>query len=228
ELKEKLYRKLGKAQKQDDGRNQRSKVAFARELHLPVVNGKVAFPDVRIEYANQEMEISRVDLELATGHYHAQHLSEKARACLQVPRAARRAWHSLKRFWGKVMPRPVCSSETVVSITCIRGWSIERLAGNIFATGANIPSSTCARNWRFWILCWAISITGILKPRMTRLLTSAEIWASLDSCCPQSTMPERSGREQLRDISWINSRCSSRPNPLHHLWSLSVLWTPDS
>ena len=84
ELKEKLYRKLGKAQKQDDGLNQRSKVGFARELHLPVVNGKVAFPDVRIEYANQEMEISRVDLELATGHYHAQHLSEKARAGFQI------------------------------------------------------------------------------------------------------------------------------------------------
>ena len=84
ELKEKLYRKLGKAHTQDEGQNQRSKVAFARELHLPVVNGKVAFPDVRIEYANQEMEISRVDLELATGHYHGQHLSQKARAGFQI------------------------------------------------------------------------------------------------------------------------------------------------
>jgi len=84
EPKEKLYRKLGKAQRQDDGRNQRSKVAFAREVHLPVVNGKVAFPGLRIEYANQEMEISRVDLELATGHYHAEHLAEKARAGFQI------------------------------------------------------------------------------------------------------------------------------------------------
>jgi hypothetical protein len=84
ELKEKLYRKLGKSQTQDDGRNQRSKLALADQLRLPVVNGKVAFPDVRIEYANQEMEISRVDLELATGHYHAQHLSEKARAGFQI------------------------------------------------------------------------------------------------------------------------------------------------
>ncbi len=84
ELKEKLYQKLGKARTQDDGRNQRSKVAFARELQVPVVNGKVAFPDLRIEYANQEMEISRVDLELATGHYHAEHLSEKARAGFQI------------------------------------------------------------------------------------------------------------------------------------------------
>jgi len=84
ELKGKLYRKLGKAQTQDDGRNHRSKIAFARELHLPVVNGKVAFPDLRIEYANQEMEISHVDLELATGHYHGEHLAEKARAGFQI------------------------------------------------------------------------------------------------------------------------------------------------
>lgn len=84
ELKEKLYRKLGKARTQDDAMNHRSKVAFARELRLPVVNGKVAFPDLRIEYANQEMEISRVDLELATGHYHARHLAEKAHAGFQI------------------------------------------------------------------------------------------------------------------------------------------------
>jgi len=84
ELKAKLYQKLGKAQTQDDRQNQRSKFAFARELHLPVVNGKVALPDLRIEYANQEMEISRVDLELATGHYHAEHLAEKARAGFQI------------------------------------------------------------------------------------------------------------------------------------------------
>lgn len=84
ELKEKLYRKLGKAQAPGEGWNQRSKLALADQLRLPVVNGKVAFPDVRIEYANREMEISRVDLELATGHYHAQHLSEKARAGFQI------------------------------------------------------------------------------------------------------------------------------------------------
>src|SRR6266404_888888 len=38
------------------------------------------------------------------------------------------------------MPRPVCCSETVVSITCFRASSIEPLAGNIFATAANTPS----------------------------------------------------------------------------------------
>ena len=83
ELKENLYRKLGKAQAQDRGPNS-PKVTLAHELHLPVVNGKVSFPDLRIEYATQEMEIARVDLELATGHYHAGHLAEKARAGFQI------------------------------------------------------------------------------------------------------------------------------------------------
>jgi hypothetical protein len=84
ELKEKLYRKLGRAQAQGKGQTQSSKEAFAQQLQIPVIHGKVSFPDLRIEYANQEMEISRVDLELATGHYHAGHLAEKARAGFQI------------------------------------------------------------------------------------------------------------------------------------------------
>jgi hypothetical protein len=84
ELKEKLYRKLGQAQGRGEQQIHGMKEALARQLHLPVVNGKVSFPDLRIEYANQEMEISRVDLELATGHYHAGHLAEKARAGFQI------------------------------------------------------------------------------------------------------------------------------------------------
>jgi hypothetical protein len=84
ELKKKLYRKLGQAQARGHKETQRVKEVFARELHLPVIHGKVSFPDVRIEYANQDMEIARVDLELATGHYHAGHLAEKARAGFQI------------------------------------------------------------------------------------------------------------------------------------------------
>jgi hypothetical protein len=84
ELKEKVFRKLGQAQGRGEQQIHGMKEAVARQLHLPVVNGKVSFPDLRIEYANQEMEISRVDLELATGHYHAGHLAEKARAGFQI------------------------------------------------------------------------------------------------------------------------------------------------
>lgn len=84
ELKEKLYRKLGEAQAKGERETQRLKETFARQMHLPVVHSRVSLPDLRIEYANQDMEISRVDLELATGHYHTGHLAEKARAGFQI------------------------------------------------------------------------------------------------------------------------------------------------
>jgi hypothetical protein len=84
ELKEKLYRKLGHAQAQGEGQSQRSKESFAHQLQIPVVHGKACLPDLRVEYATEEMEIARVDLELATTHYHAGHLAEKARAGFQI------------------------------------------------------------------------------------------------------------------------------------------------
>jgi hypothetical protein len=84
ELKEELYRKLGHAQERKINEAFHLKQAYAQQLHLPVVDGKVSLPDLRIEYTNQEMEIARVDLELATDHYHAGHLAEKARAGFQI------------------------------------------------------------------------------------------------------------------------------------------------
>jgi hypothetical protein len=84
ELKEKLYRKLGQAQAQGKGQTQSNKETYAHQLQIPVVHGKVSFPDLRVEYATQEMEIARVDLELATSHYHAGHLAAKARAGFQI------------------------------------------------------------------------------------------------------------------------------------------------
>lgn len=84
ELKEKLYQRLGRAQARNQGETQKLKESFARDLELPVVHGKVSFPDLRMEYATQDMEITRVDLELATRHYHAGHLAEKASAGFQL------------------------------------------------------------------------------------------------------------------------------------------------
>jgi hypothetical protein len=84
ELKEKLYRKVGRAQAEGRQKALSVKHEYAHQMHLPIVNGKVSFPDLRIEYADEHMQISRVDLELATGHYHAGHLAEKARAGFQI------------------------------------------------------------------------------------------------------------------------------------------------
>ena len=84
ELKEKLYRKLGEAQARDEARLDLQKQMLARELELPVVKGKVILPDMRIEYETREGERARVDVELATSHYHGNHLAEKARAGFQI------------------------------------------------------------------------------------------------------------------------------------------------
>jgi hypothetical protein len=84
ELKEKLYQRLGRAQARGRGETQRLKETFGHDLQLPVVQGKVSFPDLRIEYATQENETARLDLELATRHYHAGHIAEKARAGFQL------------------------------------------------------------------------------------------------------------------------------------------------
>jgi hypothetical protein len=84
-----LYRLYHKAadeieRKGGKGQTQSNKETYAHQLQIPVVHGKVSFPDLRVEYATQEMEIARVDLELATSHYHAGHLAAKARAGFQI------------------------------------------------------------------------------------------------------------------------------------------------
>jgi hypothetical protein len=78
ELKKHLYRdlaKLGEDRNAPDG-----KLAVAERHGLHVVRGKIPVPDVRIEYETHDGERARVDLELATGHYRGQDLSEKVRA----------------------------------------------------------------------------------------------------------------------------------------------------
>lgn len=84
ELKEKLYRKLGEAQARNEPRLDLQKQTLARQLELPVVEGKVILPDMRIEYETREGERARVDVELATSHYHGDHLAEKASAGFQI------------------------------------------------------------------------------------------------------------------------------------------------
>lgn len=49
-------------------------------LDLPVVNGKVQFPDLRIEYEDRALGPTKVDLELATAAYSRPHLAGKVQA----------------------------------------------------------------------------------------------------------------------------------------------------
>lgn len=53
---------------------------WARERHLPCVDGHVEFPDVRIEYDKRDGRHGIEDVEVTTPHYRGAHAAAKARA----------------------------------------------------------------------------------------------------------------------------------------------------
>jgi hypothetical protein len=53
---------------------------IANEQRLPMVDGRIALPDLRIEYETPEGDLDHVDLELATEHCHRGHMALKTRA----------------------------------------------------------------------------------------------------------------------------------------------------
>jgi hypothetical protein len=64
-----------------DGQNDAEEIEHLAETHgLAVVNGKIPIPDLRIEYQTADLELRRVDLELATCHYRPRGVAEKAKA----------------------------------------------------------------------------------------------------------------------------------------------------
>jgi hypothetical protein len=85
EMKRELYARLARASadKRRDRDTLREEVA--KRYHLKVVSGRIPIPDLRIEYVNEnDNQIQRRDLELATEHYRPLGLSEKARAGFEL------------------------------------------------------------------------------------------------------------------------------------------------
>ena len=80
ELKKDIYSRLGRNRDAGALEHARRQKELAAEHHLPIVDGKIALPDLRIEYETPEGDLERVDLELATEHYHRGHMESKARA----------------------------------------------------------------------------------------------------------------------------------------------------
>jgi hypothetical protein len=78
ELKRSVNRQLAKLQSLPASEQAERKRQIAEENSLPMVNGKVALPDLRLEYEGPDQELGKVDLELVTGDYHAQALATKA------------------------------------------------------------------------------------------------------------------------------------------------------
>ena len=84
EWKHRLYRVSNDDPSLSPEARQARLLELARAEELPVVDGHVQLPDVRIEYDTPAGDRTRVDLELATNHYHAGHLSAKQQAGFTV------------------------------------------------------------------------------------------------------------------------------------------------
>ena len=85
EIKRELYSRRtrlsdGKGYLPDDVKEE-----VAKRYHLKVVSGEIPIPDLRVEYLREnQVEIQRRDLELATDHYRPHGLAQKARAGFQI------------------------------------------------------------------------------------------------------------------------------------------------
>jgi hypothetical protein len=64
------------------------RTAFARQAELPFIDGRVVFPDLRIEYETPEGMLAYRDVELVTEHYSRSQLAGKAAAGFGLYRAA--------------------------------------------------------------------------------------------------------------------------------------------
>ncbi len=85
EMKQELYARLARASKDKSRDPETCRREVAERYHLKVVSGKIPIPDLRVEYVDEnEIEIQRRDLELATDHYRPHGLSQKARAGFQI------------------------------------------------------------------------------------------------------------------------------------------------
>jgi len=80
ELKKEVYSNLARERGAGALEYARRQQEIANEQCLPIGDGKIALPDLRIEYETPEGDLDHVDLELATEHYHRGHMDVKARA----------------------------------------------------------------------------------------------------------------------------------------------------
>jgi hypothetical protein len=80
ELKKQLNRKLAKIQTMPPPERERQRLEIAEAHGLKIVEGKIQFPDVRIEFESRDQEQCKVDLECETGHYKARQIAAKQAA----------------------------------------------------------------------------------------------------------------------------------------------------
>ena len=85
EFRSKVARRVERARaKSGDAAAREAARAIADELHLPCKDGKVSYPDARIEYTDSRGDAGRVDIEVATGHYRRGTVAGKSAAGFTV------------------------------------------------------------------------------------------------------------------------------------------------
>src|SRR5271156_2060511 len=85
EIKRELYARLARLSYDKGHAPEEVKEEVAARHHLKVVSGEIPIPDLRVEYVREnDGEIQRRDLELATDHYRPRGLAQKARAGFQI------------------------------------------------------------------------------------------------------------------------------------------------
>ena len=80
ELKKQVNRQLARIQSIPPGERDRQRQEIADAHRLKIVEGKIQFPDVRIEFESRDQEQCKVDLECVTGHYKTRQIAAKAAA----------------------------------------------------------------------------------------------------------------------------------------------------
>jgi hypothetical protein len=84
ELKKRAYRPLAQAHNLPPLEYAERQQEIAQESGLPIVDGHIVLPDLRVEYETRDGEERHVDLELATRNYRAAHIQAKAAAGFRV------------------------------------------------------------------------------------------------------------------------------------------------
>jgi hypothetical protein len=107
ELKRDVYARTNGSRFDSDDDRQQALADAAHACHLPIIEGHIEFPDLRIEYETAAGERGRVDLELVTSAYHGGHLASKQAAGFTLYSAggsAARGIHSLGSGGGGGVP----------------------------------------------------------------------------------------------------------------------------
>jgi len=84
ELKKNVYKPLAKARNLPPLEYAKRQAEVAADNELKVIDGKIPLPDLRIEYETAKGDTAKVDLELATEHYHRAHAAGKLKARFKV------------------------------------------------------------------------------------------------------------------------------------------------